>query len=86
MPWQTNGQMSDTYKAVFTCEAVSERQVWYVSSRSMADKMLYRHMHCIKGRRLEKYRGVDYTFTVRRMFASTNDVGYDSDCMGWGGN
>ena len=78
--------MSDTYKAVFTCDAVGERQVWYVGSRSMADKMLYRHMHCIKGRRLEKYRGADYTFTVRRMFASANDVGYEPCCMGWGGN
>ncbi len=62
------------------------RKVWDGGGRCRADKVLYRHMHCIKGRRLEKYRGVDHTFTVRRMFASTNDVGYDSDCMGWGGN
>ena len=77
--------MSDTYKAVFVCEELGEREVWYVSSRLEAKKMLRRHT-CTKNATLRKqYRGVKFTMTVRPMFKGNGDVGYDASIMGWGG-
>ena len=42
--------MSDTYKAVFECEATNERVVWYVSSREEARKHLRYHIKSWKFR------------------------------------
>lgn len=79
--------MAEVYKAVFVCEATKERHIWYVSSRHEARKMLRKHTHrdwC--GRAQEKlYKENGYTYTVTPQFGDSNDVGYDSTMMGWGG-
>ena len=67
-----------TYKAVFLCPALSERVVWYVSSRHKARKMMNAHI-CGYKKRLKQYRGMkegtDYTLTVVPIFDTLPDVG-----------
>ena len=77
--------MSDTYKAVFECKALQERVVWYVSSRKEAQRMVRHHVTKRNGRPQARYQGQDWTLTVRKMFDSSDCVGYDSSLMGWGG-
>jgi hypothetical protein len=56
--------MSKTYKAVFECPALQEREVWYVSSR-------------LEAKLLKKYKGVDYSVTISEVFKNTCEVYYD---------
>ena len=67
-----------TYKAVFTCPALSERVVWYVSSRHHGRKMMHAHI-CDYKKRLKQYRGMkegtDYFLTIVPIFGSLPDQG-----------
>ena len=47
--------MSDVLKVVFVCEALAERVVWYVSSRRMAEQMVYHHTHSRSGTMNKEY-------------------------------
>ena len=75
--------MSDTYKAVFECEATNERVVWYVSSREEARKHLRYHIKSWKFRKYEQYIGVKYKFTLKKMFGDEIEVHYDA-VNSWG--
>lgn len=69
--------MSSTYKAVFTCEALSERVVWYVSSRNEAERHVYRHINTHTGKRLEKYKRNAWELKVTPMFRDDLEVTYE---------
>lgn len=66
------------YKAVWTCPKYNEREVWYVSSRHKAMKMVNGHI-CGHKKRLKKYKGmemgVDMHLEVRPIFNTLPDVG-----------
>ena len=71
-------QLSKTYKAVFKCDALNERVVWYVSSLKEAKSMVRSHMTSLTGKNMDKrYRGVEYTLTMTEVFRSDLDTGYD---------
>lgn len=69
---------SDTYKAVFVCEELNEREVWYVSSREEARKHLQYHIKSWRFKKLKKYHGVEYSFTIKKMFSDEYEVHYDA--------
>jgi L-alanine-DL-glutamate epimerase-like enolase superfamily enzyme len=75
--------MSDTYKAVFKCEALDERVVWYVSSREEARKQLQYHIKSWRFKKLKKYQDVEYTFTIKKVFGDDIEVHYDA-VNSWG--
>ena len=69
--------MSDTYKAVFVCEALGERIVWYVGSRREAEKHVHAQINTPNGSRLAKYKANKWTLTVTPMFKDDLEVSYD---------
>ena len=69
--------MSKTYKAIFECPALQERQVWYVSSRLEAKRIARQHITRVGGKLLKKYKGVDYSVTISEVFKTTHEVYYD---------
>jgi hypothetical protein len=69
--------MSKTYKAVFECPALQEREVWYVSSRLEAKRIARQHITRVGGKLLKKYKGVDYSVTISEVFKNTCEVYYD---------
>ena len=77
--------MANTYKAIFTCEALGERVTWYVSSRKEGQRMARHHTHSRSGHLYKKYRDEEWTLRIVPVFQSQGEVGYDSSNMGWGG-
>lgn len=69
--------MTDTYKAVFVCEALGERVVWYVSSRREADKHVRAHITTPNGTYLKRYKANEWSVTVTAMFGDHCEVHYD---------
>jgi hypothetical protein len=70
--------MAETYRAVFTCPEYEEREVWYVSSRTVAKLMLARHIRTEASSSIQgRYKRAEYTFTVEPVFESTGDASYD---------
>lgn len=68
--------MADTYKAVFTCPALNERKVWWVSCRTEAKKHLYAHVNSRSNRR-KAYKENAWEFKVRPIFGSAGHSGCD---------
>ena len=68
--------MAETYKAVFTCPALNERKVWWVSNRTEARKHLYAHVNS-RSHRLKSYQDHDWEFKVRPIFGGDSDIGCD---------
>jgi hypothetical protein len=69
--------MSKTYKAIFKCEALGERQVWYVGSRKEGRKHLRNHIGSNGKGTLSAYRNNDWTYELRPVFEGAHDVHYD---------
>jgi hypothetical protein len=69
--------MSKTYKAIFKCEALGERQVWYVGSRKQGRKHLRNHIGSNGKGTLSAYRNNDWTYELRPVFEGAHDVHYD---------
>jgi hypothetical protein len=69
--------MSKTYKAIFKCEALGERQVWYVGSRKEGRKHLRNHIGSNGKGTLSAYRNNDWTYELRPVFKGAHDVHYD---------
>jgi len=72
-----------TYKAVFTCPALEERIVWYVSSRNEANAHLKAQIKTVGNKTLAKYKHNEWTMTVRQAFRDDYDVHYDA-VNSWG--
>lgn len=68
--------MADAYKAIFTCPALNERRVWWVSSRTEAKKHLFAHVNSRNHRKVA-YRDNEWDFKVQPIFASGSDSGCD---------
>ncbi len=60
--------MKPTYKVVFICEALGEREVWYCSSKSLANYHVNMHIRDRASGILARYRHNKYTFTVKEIF------------------
>lgn len=61
--------MDKTYKAIFTCPEYNEREVWYVSSRHEARKMLNRHIFRPGSTNVRaRYRKAEYEMQLKPMF------------------
>ena len=69
--------MSKTYKAIFKCEALGERQVWYVGSRKEGRKHLRNHIGSNGKGTLSAYRNNAWTYELRPVFKGAHDVHYD---------
>lgn len=69
--------MSDVLKVVFVCEALAERQVWYVSDRYQAKRMVRHYITSPSGKVLAKYKHNAYQVEIREMFKTTHEVYYD---------
>jgi len=78
--------MSRTYKAVFECKENEERVVWWVGSRREATRQMRHHTRTSSGKLRKRYQGKSCTLSVVPLFEGSDDVGYDSSIMGWGGN
>ena len=72
-----------TYKAVFTCPALGERIVWYVSSRNEANAHLKAHIKTVGNKTLAKYKHNEWTMKVSQIFGDDYDVHYDA-VNSWG--
>lgn len=73
------------YKAVFECKALGEREVWWVSSRSEAEKHANTHIKTSGGKKVQKrYEDVTWTLTVKEVFGETHEV-YYSNVNSWSG-
>ena len=69
--------MSKTYKAIFKCEVLGERQVWYVGSRKEGRKHLRNHIGSNGKGTLSAYRNNAWTYELRPVFEGAHDVHYD---------
>jgi hypothetical protein len=65
------------YKAIFKCEALNERCVWYVGSRKEGRKHLRNHIGSNGKGTLSAYRQSDWTYELRPVFEDASDVRYD---------
>jgi hypothetical protein len=65
------------YKAIFKCEALNERCVWYVGSRKEGRKHLRNHIGSNGKGTLSAYRQCDWTYELRPVFEDASDVRYD---------
>ena len=75
----------DVYKAVFECPGLKERVVWYVSSRSEAQKHMNTHIKTEGGGKVQKkYQENAYTVTMTKMFTDSHEV-YYSTVNSWSG-
>ena len=70
--------MAEIYRAIFTCDELNEREVWYVSSKRHAQIMLNRHLSTgTSKKKAARYNRVEYTLTVEPVFKRDGDAGYD---------
>ena len=76
--------MGKTLKAVFVCEALGERMVWWVSNNQQAQRHLHHHINKDNGQRLAKYTKHEWTLTIEEAFGETTEVHYDA-VSSWGG-
>ena len=69
--------MSKTYKAIFKCEALNERCVWYVGTRKEGRKHRRNHIGSNGKGTLSAYRQNDWTYELRPVFEDASGVRYD---------
>tara|TARA_R110002020_G_scaffold322793_2_gene538558 strand:- start:1015 stop:1239 length:225 start_codon:yes stop_codon:yes gene_type:complete len=65
--------MSDTYKAVFTCPELNEREVWYVSSRRQAGIQFTHHRNRTNAT-ARQYQTLEYTEKVTKVFTDEDTL------------
>ena len=76
--------MSKTYKAIFECPALGERQVWWVSGKQESMVQLRRQIATKSGKPLKRYREAEWSLTLKELFTDKYEVFYNS-VSSWGG-
>ena len=70
--------MAEIYRAIFTCDELKEREVWYVSSRKEARHMVGRKVQTQGSTNIQaRYKDVKYDLTIEPVFEGKGDSGYD---------
>jgi len=77
--------VSKTYKAVFECADLGERQVWWVSCKQEALMHLRHQIADRKGKTLQRYKDAEWSLTLQELFTEKYEVFYNS-VSSWGGS
>ena len=62
------GRENETWQVVFTCAAIREKEVWYVSSWAKANACARQHMDSIPGRKRMIYDQHETKVTIKQLW------------------